>query len=370
MRITAINATKGFTPIAFQAKIFDGHAHLGKVGNKNYGLSDLDKFVKQNLNIKINEQQTVDTIEKIAVSSGFVLTGEMNELAGNEKLLEMIKGRSEYVPIAVCQPNKTNGDISNIKELFKKHPEFSGLKFHPKFLPMANEADYMKAYEPYMEFAKKNNLACLFHCEGGQASPEKIYELAKKTPKVPVILGHSGAIENGSRVHREKVFEIFENSLKNKDANIHLDLSWVDWTTDGYPQRNQVDTTKILKIAEKYNATDKIIFGSDAPLGCFGEWENSGFNNKKCYEEAVGSFKQTIKFVFGDKSEKVTNQIFYDNADRLFCKRSAQKPTNPWLKRGGIAAAVVAVVFGVYEAVKHTQNNDKNPNKKIKAKIK
>lgn len=370
MRITAVNATKCYTPVAFQAKIFDGHAHLGKMGNNNYTLSHLDKFVKKNLNITVNDTNSIDTVEKMTVSSGFALTGEADELVGNEKLLNIINGRKEYVPIAVCQPSKTNGDISKIKELFKKHPEFSGLKFHPTFLPMSNEADYSKAYEPYLKFAEEKKLPCFFHCESGQADAYKIYELAKKTPKVPVILGHAGALEGGSDINRKHALEVFEKSLTNKDANIHLDLSWVDWTQDGYPQRNQVETTKILNIAKKYNATDKIIFGTDAPLGCFGEWENKGFDNKKCYEQTVGSLKQTIKYVFGKDGEKVTNQIFYDNADRLYCANQ-KGLKNPWVKKAGIALTTAAAAFGLYEIIKYANaNNNDKIGRKVKAKIK
>ena len=368
VKIAAVGSTKNYPSIAFQAKIFDGHAHLGKIGGTDYNISNLDKFVKSPLNIKVDDVKSVDTIDKMVVSSGYAIIGEADEIAGNEKVLEMIKGRKEYVPIAVCQPNRTNGDTSKIKQLLEKHPEFSGLKFHPTYLTMDNEAKYIDAYLPYMKLAEEKKYPCFFHCQGGQADAYKIYELAKKTPKVPVILGHAGALEGDTKINREHAIEVFEKSLKNKDANIHLDLSWVDWTTDGYPQRNQVDATRILRIAKEHNATDKILFGTDAPMGCFSE---SKFNNKQCYEETVGSFKQTIKFVFGKDSAKVTDQIFYDNANRLYCKKSPVKPINPWLKKGGIAAAVAAVGFGIYEACKiANQDNNSKIGKKVKARIK
>ena len=48
--------------------------------------------------------------------------------------------------------------------------------------------------DPYMEFARKNNLPCMFHSEGeGVSGVESIYNLAKRFPDVPVILAHMGA---------------------------------------------------------------------------------------------------------------------------------------------------------------------------------
>lgn len=344
MKIGVISSTKNsVNPLSFQAKIIDAHAHLGKIWDKNYGIDSLDKFIKEPISVHVNNVTTKDTIEKMIVSSGSAVTGELDELVGNKQLLGIIRGRKEYLPIAVCQPAKTAGNISNIKKLFEAHPEFSGLKFHPTFMPIQGDVNFTNAYLPYMEFAKSKNLPCLFHCQGGDADAYKIYELAKKTPKVPVILGHSGSTAGEGIINRTHAIEVFEKALTKKDANIYLDLSWVDWTDQGFPQKNQPDVKRILNIAKENNGINKILFGTDAPLGCFGEWESPHFNNKTCYSDAVSYFKQSISDVFGKDAEKVSNKIFYENANNIF--KPSSKPSIA--KNAIIAFAGVAFLAAI-----------------------
>ncbi len=349
MRISAVNSTYNAAP-AFQAKIIDGHAHLGEWGNNYYGIDKLDKFVKSPIDVNVNGVKTQDTIEKMVISSAFVINNHGNnadELTGNEAMLKMIKGRKEYIPIAVCQPNKTGGNTSKIEELFNKHPKvFKGLKFHPTALPLDNDADLLKAYEPYIKFAEKKKLPCFFHCQGGQADAWRIYEIAQKAPDVPVILGHAGSIANNETANRENAIKVFEDALKTKKANIYVDLSWVDWNNDGFPSKNQPDVKRILKIASDNKGLDKVVFGTDAPLGCFGEWESPDFNNKTCYSDTVSNLKKTIAEMFGKDAKKVTQKVFYDNANKLY-----SNPLQRNLKKYGLAAAGLVVAAGIVTGI-------------------
>ena len=345
MRISTVNSVSNVVP-SFQAKIIDGHAHLGAWGNNNYGLDKLDIFVKSPIDVNVNGVKSRDTITKMIVSSAYVLNNHGNsadEISGNEQMLKMIEGRKEYIPLAVCQPNKTNGDTSKIEELFNKKPKvFKGLKFHATALPLANDNDFMKAYEPYINFAQKRKLPCFFHCQGGQADAWKIYELAQKAPKLPIILGHSGAIDQEGRINRENAIKVFEDALKTKKANIYMDLSWVDWTEQGFPSKKQPDIKRILKIAHDNKGLNKVIFGTDAPLGCFGEWESPHFDNRTCYSNTVSNLKKTISDMFGKDAGKVNHKIFYSNAENLY-----SNPLKNHIKKFGLAASGLVVATGI-----------------------
>lgn len=370
MRISPVKTPVAAAP-AFKAKIIDGHAHLGKWGDKYYGVEMLDKFIKEPININVDGVKSQDTLEKMIVSSAFAITDNgrtADELTGNEQMLKMIEGKKEYVPIAVCQPNKTGGDISKLEELFNKYPEkFKGLKFHPTALPMENENDFMKAYEPYMKFAQKKKLPCFFHCQGGQASAWNIYDLAQKTPEVPVILGHSGSIANGENINRENAIKVFEDALKTKKANIYMDLSWVDWSEQGFPSKEQPNIKRILTVAKENNGLNKVMFGTDAPLGCFGEWESPHFNNKTCYSDTVNFIKKTVSNMFGRESKKVNNKIFYENASQLYL--NTLSPKQKLIKKGSIAAG--AVLLCAAGAAFFLKNNSKSgtSNTELKSKI-
>lgn len=371
MRVNSINSSLAAKP-AFKAKIIDGHAHLGRWDKNNYGIDKLDKFVNSTLNISINGQKSTDTIEKMVISSAFVLENKgnsTNEIAGNEMLLDMIKGRKEYIPIAVCQPNKTNGDTTNIRKLFETHPnQFKGLKFHPTALPLANDSDVIRIYTPYIDFAKEKKLPCFFHCQGGQADAWKIYELAQKAPELPFVLGHSGAVDAEGRVNRENAIKVFEDSLKTKKANIYMDLSWVDWDNQGFPSKEQPDVKRILTVARQNNGLDKIVFGTDAPLGCFGEWESKDFNNKTCYEDAVSRFKTTIKNMFGNKSEKVIDKIFYSNAKKLYSIKEVSGKLK--FAKGGSAAVGLAAFCALGTALLNRNSDTTGIDHKLRNKIK
>ncbi len=344
---------------AFQAKIIDGHTHLGKWGDNHYSIESLDKFVKEPINISIRGIKSQDTIEKMVVSSAFVLSDNgrsTDELSGNEQLLKIIDKKKEYIPIAVCQPNKTGGDTSKIKQLFENNPnKFKGLKFHPTALPMDNERDFFKAYEPYMNFAKNKKLPCFFHCQGGQADAWNIYELAQKTPEVPVVLGHSGSIANNEIINRENAIKVFEDSLKTKKANIYMDLSWVDWNEQGFPSQEQRDIKRILTVAKENNGLNKVLFGTDAPLGCFGEWESPHFNNKTCYENTVSYLKTTIADLFGKNAPKVMNNVFYENSRKLYGCSMVNK--NNMIKGGGILAGAIVLATGAAALIKKNRNS-------------
>ncbi len=373
VKVASVNSVYGTAP-AFQAKTNDAHVYLGRWGEKNYGIDKLDKFVKTPIDVYVNGVKAKDTIEKMIVASAYVLSDQGNtadEIVGNEELLKMIEGRKEYVPIAVCQPNKTMGDTSKIEKLFNKHPKvFKGLQFHATALPLANDGDLMKAYEPYIKFAEKKKLPCYFHCQGGQAGAWPIYELAQKAPKLPVILGHSGSKAGEGNSNRENALKVFEDSLKTKKANIYMELSWVDWSNQGFPSKDQPDVKRILKIAHDNNGLDKVLFGTDAPLGCFGEWESPHFNNRTCYSDAVSSVKQTISDLFGKEADSVTDKVFYKNVEKLYTDSPLNKVNKlksvASKKTAGIVAAGVVVVGSVATAIREIKENNSSQKSRLK----
>ena len=138
MNITKISKTN------FMGKIIDSHAHIGKHDRGCYIKSDLDVFVKSELPNK-------DTVEKMLVSDLDVLHGIKNEYEGNKLALETFKNNEKYSLLASCNPK--DGEISNIKKLFKDYPSgFVGLKFHSDIqqLDLANK----RGREPEMFYTK------------------------------------------------------------------------------------------------------------------------------------------------------------------------------------------------------------------------
>ena len=71
--------------------------------------------------------------------------------------------------------------------------------------------------------------------------------------------------------------------------------------------------------------------------------------HKTCYSDAVSYFKQSISDVFGKDAEKVSNKIFYENANNIF--KPSSKPSiakNAIIAFAGIAflAAICKLASG------------------------
>lgn len=341
--------------LVFTGKIIDAHAHTGVFAD---GLNNTcDKFEARHFN-QITSQLInggEDTIEKIIVSNLNCINNVspqseaklkekglsktfLNEIDGNREMLQIAKENPVLKPLAVCQPDK-NANADNIRTILKEG-EFFGLKFHPLHMQLA--ADDVK-YDDYLKAAEENKLPCLFHCDAAgckYSSPEQIYTLAKRHPKVPVILAHLGAGEDS---HSRAVNVLLE-SINKGDALIYADISWVD--CNSVDKKIITDTLKKLQNTEKGDMTSLLLFGTDAPIGKFGA---DGIYDPNYYGNNIKQIKTSIKNAFGNDSEKITNKLFYENAQELFFSKKAAETVNSAKKKFGakqgifIAAAIVAI---------------------------
>lgn len=360
MRVTSISS------VNFLGKIIDSHTHVGTHDGGIYTKWDLDVFVKSELPNK-------DTVEKMFVSDLDVLHSVKGEYEGNKAVLEMFKDSSKYELFASCSPK--DGDILNIKRLFEENPDkFIGLKFHPDI----QELDLSdKKYEPYMKFASGKNLPCLFHSqvdllEGGKldsnkihiSDPENIYAFAKKYPKIPIVMAHLGA---GYNEAHDKTIDVLVKAVRNGDANLYADISWVDIDSgvkDGHKTKDHIiKAIKKLKgigdsTWEFGDQSYRLMFGTDAPLARFKEK-----NSKKSiqnYTEFVEDIKYAIKTDkdLSKDADKIIDDLFYNNAKKLYL--SAQKKNKTSYKKIALIALPIIAFAGSIFYFNKTKT-DKNP---------
>jgi len=355
--------------ISFKGKIIDSHAHVGSHDGTTYSKSDLDVFIKSELPNK-------DTVEKMLVSDLDVLHSAKDEYEGNKAVLEMFKDSSKYELFASTNPK--DGNVDNIKKLFKENPDrFIGLKFHPD-IQQLDLSD--KRYEPYMNFAEKNKLPCIFHSQvnvlnDGKinsaqmhiSDPENIYNLAKRYPKTPVVMAHMGA---GFNEAHDKAIDILVKSVENGDANLYADISWVD--IDAGVENGHKSKEHIIKAIKRLKGIGdenwkygdqsyRLMFGTDAPLARFkGENPNDSIRN---YTEFIEDIKHSIR---ADKdlaadSEKIIEDLFYNNAKKLYL--TPKKKSSMWAKIWIISSiAVIVSAIGLYLRSQNynIQNNRKS----------
>lgn len=313
MKLNSINS------INFYGKIIDSHMHVGnwsENGTSQDYTKNFDVFIKSALD-------NGDTVEKVIVSNldcmmqkdgGFY----SDEIAGNKKLLELADKNPKIAPLATCQPGY--GDVENIRKLLRENPnKFVGFKFHPEQLniPVSDPR-----YQAYIEFAKEMNLPCLFHSarsvdvtypDGGVgkasvlSNPEQIYELAKKNKDVRVVLAHWGG---DGEANIDITTKCIIDSIKKKDAMLYADISWVDCDN---PQKPNIK--RLIEQLKSENGLDRILFGTDAPLG--------RFSSKQEYEKTINDIKAMIRHEFSTEAESIIDKIFYSNAKNLFLTKKS-----------------------------------------------
>lgn len=315
MKTNTITFNSRNTP-SFRGKIIDSHVHCGKWTNDLFSTNDVIQF----FNKKFNNGK--DSIDRVIISNLDCIINNKNktpykdEIDGNLRLIKSCISNKKLVPFVVCQPGY--GSAANIELLLKSYPDvIKGLKFHPACLNLpANDVKYL----PYMELAEKYNKPCLFHSEvitdsqsnfvrTGVSDPELIYETARRFPNVPVILGHMGL--GGGNAHDAGI-ETLLNSIDRGDAKLYADLAWVDWDNPAKP--HIVEVVDKLLHSSKGDKTERLLFGTDAPLGVFGE---KALKQQDAYENNIKNIKQSIRENFGEDANKLISRIFYRNSKKL-----------------------------------------------------
>lgn len=364
MKVQGISASNS---IFFGAGIIDSHAHRGVEGCRWNSLpfctEKMDEFIKQPLKININGDIQTDNVARVLVSSIEGLTWsakqqseleksggskfslkpeelifEKDEIAANLDMINHHKKDPVYEVMAVCQPSKTNGSANNIRKLINENEDvIVGLKFHPQGLMLNADSEL---YDDYLKLASEKKLPALFHSQVSidydigkprdvlnWSDPEYIYALARRHPDVPVILGHTGA---GGSIAHQKAIDVIVKSIENNDAKLYAEISWMDFV-NGQESKTPQSIIDLIQKMKQHDCLDRILFGTDAPLGCYGEklvQNESGetISAKQSYETTIGRIKTVIKNNFGEESDGIINKIFYENADELFFQKNWAKP--------------------------------------------
>ena len=72
----------------------------------------------------------------------------------------------------------------------------------------------------------------------------------------------------GDKAHEAGIKTLID-SIENGDAKLYADLAWVDWDNPAKP--HIVEVVDKLLHSSKGDKTERLLFGTDAPLGVFGE---------------------------------------------------------------------------------------------------
>ena len=271
---------------------FFGEKINAEILTKSLNISEGKKYIVEKA--ALSNLEGIDTLDHVPGRPPLV-----NEIECNLDAVKFCNENPRFLPLAVCQPGY--GNVSNIENLMQNH-KFYGLKFHSYYLGL-NANHYL--YDPYIKLAHDYKLPCLFHTANGNSSPELVYDLAKRFPKVPFVLYHS----NFESDHLDAL-EVAKKSIDKNDADLYLEISWVD---------QKVETEIILDMIKKLGIK-KILFGTDASLGEYSKFnENGEFAGNINYLNRIENIVNLINKNFDSEERfKVINSLFYGNSKNLF----------------------------------------------------
>lgn len=188
-----------------------------------------------------------------------------------------------------------------------------------------------------------------------KSDPEFIYNLAKRHPNVPIIMGHTGA---GGVLAHNKAIDVLIKSIENNDAKLYCDISWLDFENGLPPEESKTLVSLLTRLKEKH-ALDRVMFGSDAPLGCYGE-SPVKFSPEYAYKMTIDNIKKNIRKHFADDSENIINKVFYENAHHLFFDNgnvNTLASAIPKNKHKGSLFALVVLLLGVLGVANSLMHN-------------
>ena len=160
-----------------------------------------------------------------------------------------------------------------------------GIKMHPYHSHLAFDSNNL--YE-YLDLAEELHLPVLIHTGGcDEASPERVYNMALKYPKVNFIMGH---MELGTDN---------ENAINyiSKLPNLYGDTAWVS-------------IESVIKAIKTFGS-EKILFGSDNPIDGVDTYHHNPKGEPSLYQQYFNDLKDMI-------SKEDYDNIMYKNSIKLF----------------------------------------------------
>lgn len=210
-------------------KIIDGHIHIGR-------------WSEVFLNYESTVRQAVDVMKSSGVSSAVALTCDTFE---NEKLLNEILETKDFTFHFACWINPADPRLDDFIQ--KNSTNISCFKIHPSF-QKKNVLD--ASYGRYFDIAEDLKLPVIIHCGRWKevASYEFPVELARRRPKLNVILAHLGG-------DQPSLCSGCAETVKQSGAkNIYLGTESV---------REFYFVNRVVKTV----GAERVIFGSDYNLG-------------------------------------------------------------------------------------------------------
>lgn len=262
--------------------IIDIHAHIGSFKGYDISKSTLLANVRK-YGIKTALVSNIDCADLPGV------TADLDEELANAETVKFVNEDPQHFR-GVLWVRPHAGKIAVARKFLEMHLNsdsskrtFVAMKFHPEFDHY--HADD-KSVDSFMTLCAEAGLPAVFHCgaPGSKSEADRIYNVAKRFPKVPVVLYHMGF--NSDHV---EAISCATQAVKNNDANLYLETS-------------QCSVDAVLAAIKRVGARH-VLFGTDATY--------YGKEHYQHYQEMITRLKQEL-------SPADFNLVVRENAQRIF----------------------------------------------------
>ncbi len=259
--------------------IIDSHAHFGSIldfkmpGEKLIGAMD-------NAGINCAVVSNIEGMEFDHRADPLSKSILRDQIAVNEAALDFSrKHPGRIYPLIWVMPHTGGAGSEFRKFISSNRRSVYGLKFHPFSNQSPIDSDYC---EPYIKLAAEFDLPVVVHtASSDESSPARVGIMAQKYPGLRFLLVHMGLYTD----NEESI------GLVLRHPNIYGDTTWVR------PEK----TMELIMLG----GIDKIMFGTDAPIG-----ETELYSSPD-----VQTYIREWEDVLGSKNH---NKLLHQNAEEFF----------------------------------------------------
>lgn len=211
---------------------------------------------------------------------------QTSQIDSLKEILSFARSHPDKIGVSVWIKPHSETLTDELKKLIEDNLDIIyGLKLHPYHNQVSINDDRLN---PYIEFAIKHNLPFSIHTSSDEMSnPKEVYKAALKYPECKFIMVHMGL-----GTDNQEAIDYLE-----KCNNLYADTTWV--------------SVKSTLEAIKRCGSDRILFGSDAPVDGVDTYYCNGAGQRSLYQEYFNEFKELVSL---DEYQK----IMYKNAIKLF----------------------------------------------------
>lgn len=261
--------------------IIDSHVHIGSVLKFNMPKEMvLESMKKYNIDYSLisNIECAEFDFKQIKLDSKYTHT----QIEANTKAIKFAKDNIKKIGVLLWAKPATEGCTKEFEELLinNRHVIY-GIKIHPFHSKISFDSNEV---QEYIKLAEKYELPVLTHTANDENSYcQKVYNMAKKYPKVNFIMGHMGLCTD----NKEAI------ELIQKSPNLYGDTAWVQ------PEHS-------INMIKKYGS-EKLLFGTDNPIDGLDTYAHPTI----CSIYLSDEFKNSI-------SKEDYDNVMFKNAIKLF----------------------------------------------------